>query len=143
MTVSRSERIFTPKQIAGLRKTGRCMVHGSHRPEPLVCVFHHIIPREWQSKWQPGAKGIRGLVWAPDCVQVCPTGHSNIHVHIRAIISELQLLPLDRSGIDLWRYVTMEYKGRTREQKVAKQAFLNWSTVGGDWRILIPSSGRH
>lgn len=128
----------TNSQMKYLRKTGSCMVHGAHRPVPLVCVFHHIIPREWQSKWQPGAKGIRGLVWAPDCIQVCPTGHSNIHQHITSILNELRLLPPDDTGVAMWTYVNEIYKARTKEQKVAKQAFLNWSASGGDWRILIP-----
>ena len=109
---------MTTPQLRGLRKTGKCWVHGTHRPESLTHVFHHIIPREWQLKYHPPVeRWTQGKeVWAPDCILVCPTGHANIHYHIRKIQ-------------ELGNYES--YKVRTREAKVAKQAFINWVAYGG------------
>jgi hypothetical protein len=117
------------------------MVHGSHRPEALTLVFHHIVPREWQSEWAPGVGkpqwGDRHKLWAPDCIQVCPTGHANIHYHIRGIQDHLRVVALHTS-MEYSVEVVKSYYPQTREAKVAKQAFLNWATSGGSWDVIVP-----
>lgn len=132
----------TNQEMKFLRKTGSCMVHAGHRPEPLVCVFHHIIPREWQYKWQPN-RGTHQLlhekrVWAPDCVQVCPTGHANIHEHINAIMDRLSIQRGVYSEINIINNYPKYHNGNRREIKVAQHAFFGWADSGGPWDIIVP-----
>lgn len=50
-----------------------CRVHHSHAPEPKVFHRHHVVPRSWG-----GGSG--------ETVDVCPTGHYNVHHLIDAYV---------------------------------------------------------
>lgn len=74
-----------------------CAVHGWHRPPVRETVLHH--------KWP---KGMGGPDVMTNIVRVCPTGHSNIHRAIRAIIRGVKPvgtraeLVLARYAVDEW-----------------------------------------
>jgi hypothetical protein len=51
-----------------------CDVHGEHRPGLTVCDVHHIWPQ-----------GEGGPDVAANRVNVCPTGHRNIHEALNAL----------------------------------------------------------
>ena len=80
-----------------------CQVHRTHSPIPLRTVPHHI---------QPQAMG--GPDVAANKVQVCDTGHFNIH---RLLDDLLNGLPMRRAGT-------------AAEHRFAKQGFDAWVAAG-------------
>jgi hypothetical protein len=50
-----------------------CIVHGYHWPVPVRTVRHHIWPKEW------GGPDVES-----NLVNVCDTGHYNIHAYMDA-----------------------------------------------------------
>lgn len=133
-----------------LRKTGKCMVHGHHQPASYTHAFHHIIPREWQWKWTPDTGDLRlrqVRIWAPDSIITCPTGHTNIHYHIREIIKCITIMKYNMGipGTADWLgeeilAVVKTYRPRganQKELKVARQAFINWEAALGRWSTIL------
>jgi hypothetical protein len=62
----------TPRSLPG----DQCVVHRSHWPPVRETERHHIWPL-----------GMGGPNIAANIVHVCPTGHSNIHLVIRALVA--------------------------------------------------------
>jgi hypothetical protein len=73
-----------------------------------------------------------------DTIVVCPTGHANIHHHIRMIRDALQFHHIadDMS----WQDVLKLYKPRGCVQKelvVARFAFIIAVEVGITWKVIL------
>lgn len=79
-----------------------CDVHGSHTPKPLRIEAHHLQPL-----------GMAGPDTPSNRVNVCPTGHFNIH-HV-----------LD----DLLRG-QLPTAGTRKERALAKQGYDAWVAAG-------------
>lgn len=79
-----------------------CQVHGSHRPVPLRTVVHHIQPQ-----------GMGGADVPANRVEVCDTGHFNIH----------------RCLDDLLHGVPMRAAARS-EHRLARQGYDAWVAAG-------------
>lgn len=79
-----------------------CDVHGYHYPKPLRVVVHHV---------QPLAMG--GLDVDTNKVNVCDTGHYNIH----------------RCLDDLLHGVAMQ-AGTRKERDLAQQGYDEWVAAG-------------
>src|SRR3954463_14860859 len=82
----------------------KCEVHGSHRPNPLRLVVHHIQPL-----------GMGGPDVASNKVVVCDTGHYNIH-RLMGYLLKGQALP---KGL-----------GTRKERVLANQGYRLWITAG-------------
>lgn len=83
-----------PRTLAG----DLCVVHGSHRPPVRETVVHHMWPR-----------GMGGPDEAANKVNICPTGHANVHRAIRAILTAggkaegtAKELALAHHAVDAW-----------------------------------------
>jgi len=88
--------------------SSNCTVHGSHWPRVHGTMIHHIRPLSWS-----------GPDIASNKVEVCPTGHTNIHIL-------LDLLS-DRRGVPL----TDETKGFSRgEIALAQRGYDEWAATG-------------
>lgn len=55
-----------------------CSLHRIHLPKPVRTHKHHIFPMYLQTKKY-------GSVLFPETVDVCPTGHDDVHAAIAAI----------------------------------------------------------
>jgi anaerobic selenocysteine-containing dehydrogenase len=80
-----------------------CQVHGTHRPTPMRVVDHHVQP---QAMGGPDAPANR--------VQVCDTGHYNIH----RLLDDLILGGPMRRG------------GTAEERRLAKEGYDKWVRAG-------------
>lgn len=90
---------------------GTCSVHGSHRPAYTGTEVHHILPLGMGGKDEPANR-----------VDICPTGHTNIH-------SRLSWL-LWKAGYLTRATVMREPKVSTRENQLAQQGMLAWIAAG-------------
>jgi hypothetical protein len=79
-----------------------CQVHGSHRPALLAVHTHHIQPLGMGGDDEPRNR-----------VDVCPSGHFNIHAILAALVFGRPL-----PG------------GTRREKQVAAQGFARWVEAG-------------
>lgn len=80
-----------------------CQLHGSHRPEPLVIVKHHVQPLGMGGPDEPGN-------WA----WTCDTGHRNVHTLMG---------PLANDG-------AMPAGGTRAERALAREGFDRWVAAG-------------
>lgn len=81
----------------------QCTVHGSHRPPVLQTEVHHIWP-----------KAMGGPDVPTNRVNVCPTGHANIHVNIRRLVKDERAVLL----------------GARSERVLARQGVAAWVQAG-------------
>ena len=93
-----AHRARVPEQLA----KGPCLVHKAHKPEPLRTVEHHVWPL-----------GMDGPDVDDNKVDICDTGHYNVHVI-------LGLLILGRS---------MPH-GHNAEKKIALTGYHDWVAAG-------------
>lgn len=56
-------------ELPGAGKATRCEAYGSHRPQPLRFVWHHVLPEACGGKAEPG-----------NLAQVCDSCHYSIHI---------------------------------------------------------------
>jgi hypothetical protein len=80
-----------------------CTVHGYHWPAPLRIIRHHIQP-----------EGMGGETAPANLVDVCDTGHMNIH----------------RLMGDLLRGGPMRRGGTRRERTLAQRGYDSWVATG-------------
>lgn len=82
-----------------------CTVHGTHWPRSHSTVFHHIWPL-----------GMGGPDTKENQVEVCPTGHTNIHMLI-------DLLQDNQGAVDKSRT-----KGFSRREiELARRGYTEWA----------------
>jgi hypothetical protein len=86
-----------------------CQLHGTHRPEPLVIVKHHIVPLGMAGPDEPG-----NWLWT------CDTGHRNIHT---------LLGPMCQRSKPTWG-VLPPHTGSRSEQRYAREGFERWVAGG-------------
>jgi hypothetical protein len=86
-----------------------CVLHGTHRPEPLITIRHHIVPLGMGGPNEPGN-------WL-DC---CDTGHRNLHT---------LLGPMCQKGTPGWGTLP-PHTGARAEQHWAREAFERWVGMG-------------
>lgn len=114
-----------------------CAIHKSHSPRPLSTEAHHILPRAWQAIWSPPDD--KRLLWAPKTIDLCPTGHSNVHRIIVDLMHDFEAHGV-KSGPDVQGLID-EYRrtyaaGRMNELPIAAQAPLQWLQRGGTLDVL-------
>jgi hypothetical protein len=61
-----------------------CAIGTSHTPRPPHSDFHHIIPQAWQ-------RILKGEIFDPRTVEVCPNHHRLIHESIVALMKDNKL----------------------------------------------------
>ena len=66
--------------MPGVQAMSDCQIHDYHRPEPQGHHRHHVIPLAWtRAVGEPES----------EVVNLCPTGHENVHRDLRAAIRGL------------------------------------------------------
>lgn len=123
-----------------------CDLHSHARDLfPLYQEQHHIIPQDWQDEFRP-AQNVRtpwavgGVLWDNRTINVCRTGHGNIHFLLVLFMKERERLgPAmidDDVGVDRIR---INIVGRLRDQGKrvssadafwAMSAMIRWVTYG-------------
>ena len=91
-------------------KFSTCVLHGSHRPTPLIAQLHHSFPKELQAK----ALGIsvptlETGVFDQTTVPVCGTGHDSVHELIRRILRG-DVVPMTDKTAKLAMYAVTKYR---------------------------------
>ena len=90
---------------------GHCTVHGSHRPAVSGTEIHHVWP-----------KGMGGPDVADNRVEVCPTGHTNIHnwmayrLYLTGHLQRPTPLPIPLATV--------------AEKKLAERGIADWIAAG-------------
>jgi len=85
-----------------------CAVHRYHSPRPHLTESHHVWPL-----------GMGGPDVAANRVEVCATGHFNIHELLRALCKASGSLP----------WATLRRFGRA-ERALARSGYEQWVTAG-------------
>lgn len=80
-----------------------CVLHLTHRPQPLTLVTHHVVPI-----------GMKGPDDPSNRVEVCDTGHRNVHLLLAALVY----------GQDLGR------RGTPTERALAWRGYDTWVKAG-------------
>lgn len=80
-----------------------CTVHHTHSPHPLRTVWHHVQPLAMGGPDVPDNK-----------VEVCDTGHYNVHRLLGDLIREGKMRP----------------EGSARERVLANEGFTQWVAAG-------------
>lgn len=123
------------------RTTAPCEVHKDHTPLPTYQEIHHIIPRAWQAFWQPEVAPYPGKydgqeMWDSRTVNVCRTGHGNIHFWIVALMHAWDpSLSLDDVATKV-RVAYADHVGRS-DFMWALQALDRFEQSGGDLGALV------
>jgi hypothetical protein len=86
-----------------------CDVHGTHRPEPLVIIRHHIVPL-----------GMAGPDVPENWLNVCDTGHRNIHT---------LLGPMCQKDKPTYGILPAVHAARL-EKHFAREGFERWEKMG-------------
>jgi hypothetical protein len=86
-----------------------CELHGTHRPEPLVIVRHHIVPLGMDGPDEP-----ENWLWT------CDTGHRNVHT---------LLGPMCQKDKPTWG-VLPPHVGSKSEQRYAREGYERWVGMG-------------
>lgn len=75
-----------------------CELHASHRPAPITMHTHHVQPL-----------GMGGPDVPANRVEICPTGHANVHAVMAAIVFDKPVpastrteAHLARRGYEMW-----------------------------------------
>lgn len=127
-----------------------CDLHRSHGPEPTYLEVHHVVPQAWQATWQPpppwpyplASPDRPGLtLWDARTVNVCRTGHGNVHHWIVRMME----LGRDRESDDVGSLIQLvldetrlagHHPGRS-DLEWASQALWRFQEVGGELATLI------
>lgn len=80
-----------------------CLCLKEHRPSPLVCHWHHIIPLSWGGQ---NTKDNR--------VSLCPTGHVNVHRHHLNWLRAGHILPRGTGNKFLYNLAVTAWEHRPR-----------------------------
>lgn len=128
-------------QLMPKRTKAPCEVHVDHSPQATYQEIHHIIPRAWQAFWQPAlppfpSRADGQQLWDGRTVNVCRTGHGNIHFWIVAMMKaytpEMTVLEVTTKV----RVLNAEHVGHN-DYAWAIQALERYQQVGGDLAALI------
>lgn len=123
-----------------------CEVHKQHYPKPTYQEEHHVVPQAWQQVWKPAVaphpgQGTDGrMLWDARKVNVCRTGHGNVHHWLVLAMQAHEKQGGDNSTEAIAAAIkaaTANTNGRVRaEVEVARQAMVRWVEAGGDLRLL-------
>lgn len=108
-----------------------CEIHVTHLPKALTLESHHVIPQAWQHFWRPslGDGDLRVLkvpaLWDPRTVELCPTGHRNVHEWIVTLMRGVGGLPL---------YAP---RGARKERELAQIGLDRFRSAGGNLELLV------
>lgn len=99
-----------------------CVAHRLHAPVNMTVEAHHVVPQAWQYAWQPAlmgfpGRGDHGMLWDARTVELCPTGHRNVHALIVALMHGRPV-------------------PRRRELAIARLALTRFQEAGGDLQLL-------
>ncbi len=116
-----------------------CSIHTYHWPKPRSSESHHIIPRAWQHVWSPLSVP-EGRLWDETTVELCPTGHRNVHRYLVWLMR--RVAQADKAHSEDRRLEIALLKIRTevgfgKELNVAVQAPTRWLQIGGSLQYLI------
>lgn len=95
-----------------------CAAHRYHRPKPIYCEQHHVVPQAWQLEWE-------AKLWDPTTTPLCPTGHRNVHWWLA------RFMRVETESPEVaWGETPGRGYRRTSEQKVALLGMERWLASG-------------
>lgn len=121
-----------------------CKIHRNHSPQPLSAESHHLIPRAWQALWHPDGHPhthtVMPMIWAPETIDLCPTGHRAVHEILVRIMRAYA--PMNRNTalhprLESARRIASRDFGRRAEFPVAMDAVRLWTEHGGSLDLLV------
>lgn len=119
-----------------------CVLHKGHRPAHLTTEFHHVVPVAWQLMWQPPEPWRfpgydpdgRGKLWDNRGVEVCPTGHRNVHFWLVRLMHAVT----GENPVQAAKAVrAIDSKARGIEFQTALWALVRWKEGGGSLQMLV------
>lgn len=114
-----------------------CEIHKSHSPRNLTLESHHIVPRAWQATWHPADD--QRILWAPRTIELCPTGHRNVHLILVELMKQAQVAtaPDDATRLETATHLVKQLHGQRAEFPLACQAPQLWISKGGQLMALF------
>lgn len=118
----------------------KCAIHRIHYPTPETVELHHIVPVAWQLFWQPAQPwpfpGVdpdgRGHLWDARTIELCPTGHRNVHFYIVKMMHNAHSDdPLEAKKAT---------PGRGTQYELAYDALCRFAGAGGSLTALASAS---
>lgn len=115
-----------------------CLLHKVHLPSNLTVEQHHIIPVAWQLQpFKPDVPMFpgpdpdgRGMLWDNRTVELCPTGHRNVHYWLVKLMHGL-------SGSEDPLVAYKAVKGRGVQFSTAYLALCRYKEAGGSLQALV------
>lgn len=132
-----------------------CVLHKRHSPAHLTLEFHHVVPVAWQLLWQPpkpwpfpgNDPDGRGALWDSRGLDICPTGHRNVHAWIVRMMREVTLtLGREHASFDPEDALLVVSAARKKygksatasnEFQTATLALIRWREGGGSLQELV------
>lgn len=137
---------------------GTCAAHKIHVPRTLTTEMHHVIPQAWQAFWapasawwpaagQPAHPGeawmsnhmhdrVRPPVWDPRTIELCPTGHRNVHFYIVRLMHAATDESVEQAVKNYLHIDLRRRPPRAAEFGIAKLALQRWVAAGGSIGVL-------
>jgi hypothetical protein len=119
-----------------------CEIHKYHFPKPLSTEAHHVTPQAWQRVWCPETSlTYAGWLWDEHTVDLCPTGHRNVHRHLVKLMKTFEAAwdtrgTLDERGVLEATRLYVFGKRLSREEAIALLAPSRWLNAGGSLNVL-------